>query len=261
MAPSKRGAMDTGLIFAERDPFHGGGDGRSSMTMRRRPSCSLIAAWSLFATPAAVDASASDDSLPNVFISPCGQPFRARIGAPYPVADWFKGADKNGDGRLDRAEFVADAEAFFKTLDRNGDGVLNHYEVAVYEQRVAPEILGIRVIVGAANGAASLRLAQYNQSGPIDPSGDQPAAPVAPKGLDESGQGASPFGFFEEPEPVMTANFDLNGMVRKANFLKVAGMHFEALDTDGAGYLTLAKLPKTPIQKLIGKPRRGRSKS
>ncbi len=234
------------------------------MKKRRWLGCSLIAASTLLAAHAGAAASASaseDDSLPNVFISPCGQPFRARTGAPYPVADWFKGADKNGDGRLDRAEFVADAEAFFKVLDRNGDGVLNHYEVAVYEQRVAPEILGIRVLVGTANGAANLWLAQYNQPGPIDPAGDQPAAPVAPKGLDESGQGASPFGLFEEPEPVMTANFDLNGMIRKANFLKVAGMHFEALDTGGAGYLTLAKLPKTPIQKLIDKNRPKRSKS
>ena len=27
--------------------------------------------------------------LPNVFISPAGEPFRAPAGAPYPVAAWF----------------------------------------------------------------------------------------------------------------------------------------------------------------------------
>lgn len=234
------------------------------MTTPRWPSGSLFAASILLAAGGTLGAPTSagdDDSTPNVFISPCGQPFRARAGAPYPVADWFKGADKNADGRLDRAEFVADAEAFFKVLDRNGDGVLNRYEVAIYEQRVAPEIVGIRVLLDAASGAASLWPAQYRQPNSIDPSGDQPPAPVAPKGLDESGLGASPYGFFEEPEPVMTANLDLNGMIRKANFLKVAGMHFDALDTGGAGYLTLAGLPKTSVQKLIEKSRPKRSKS
>src|SRR5689334_16176727 len=97
----------------------------------RRPShgeCSMAATVSrrligvalalAFAAPATVRAQ-EEDGLPNVFISPAGKPFRAVQGAPYPVVDWFKEADKNADGKLDHAEFIADAEAFFKVLDIN----------------------------------------------------------------------------------------------------------------------------------------------
>lgn len=221
----------------------------------------VVPRWTLaHAAPAADD---DDSGLPNTFISPCGKPFRAAAGAPYPVADWFKAADKNGDGKLDRAEFVADAAAFFTVLDLNGDGVLSHYEVAVYEQRIAPEILGAGLPVGAAGPRGGrLWLAQYDRAGPIDPGGDQPqAAPHAPRDFDESGQGAAPYSLFEEPEPIMAADMDLNGFIRKANFLKLADMHFTTLDRDGDGYLTLAKLPPTPIQKLLEKSRPKRKKS
>lgn len=234
------------------------------MMTGRRLGFSLLALWvMLIGRPVLAAAAPGDDSdsLPNVFISPCGEPFRAPSGAPYPVADWFKKADANHDGRLDRAEFVADAAAFFKVLDLNGDGALSHYEVAVYEQRVAPEILGLRVKVGDVSAGARPWLAQYGSTPPIVPQGDEPAAPARPKGLDESGQGASPFGLFEEPEPVMAANLDVNGIIRRANFVKLAQMHFDALDADGVGYLTLSKLPKTTVQKAIerSRPRRGRA--
>ncbi|MDQ2859164.1 MAG: EF-hand domain-containing protein [Pseudomonadota bacterium] len=204
-----------------------------------------------------------DTGLPNTFISPCGKPFRAAAGAPYPVVDWFKAADKGGDGKLDRDEFVADAAAFFKVLDLNGDGVLNHYEVAVYERRIAPEILGAGLPVGAmGRGGARLWLAQIDQPSPIDPGGEQPqAAPRTSGDLDESGQGAAPYSLLAEPEPIMAADLDLNGFIRKANFLKLADMHFTTLDPDGVGYLTLARLPKTPIQRLIEKTRPKRRKS
>ena len=82
---------------------------------------------------------------PNVFYSPCGRPYRAKAGAAYPIVDWFTQADADHDGKLDQAEFLADAMAFFKILDRNGDGVISPQEIAFYEQRIAPEVLGMRV--------------------------------------------------------------------------------------------------------------------
>ena len=129
------------------------------------------------------------EAIPNVFISPCGKPFRARIGAPYPVADWFKQADTDHDGKLERAEFVADAAAFFKYLDLNGDGVISPTEVAIYEHRIAPEVLGqrVRVTWGARpafeRDGAKLWLAQIDRPGEIDPGGGVPPEPVKPKGL------------------------------------------------------------------------------
>lgn len=224
-------------------------------------AASLVApalSWAKASSPPDDD----DDYAPsNVFFSPHGQPFRAHASAPYPIVDWFKQADKNVDGKIDHAEFLADAEAFFKTVDRNGDGVLNRYEILLYEHNVAPEILGGRVKVTAARGGR-LWLAQIHQPAPIDPGGgggeeDSPEK----EHLDVAGQGAAPFSLFEEPEPLMVADLNLDGIIRKSNFLKVAGDHFSALDVDNTGYLTLAKLPKTSMQKLVEKYQRGRRRN
>ena len=232
-------------------------------TSRRDFSRLLLVATALAPFATAVRAADDDDTgLPNTFISPCGRPYRAATGAPYPVVDWFKQADKNGDGRLERDEFVADSEAFFAVLDFKKTGVLTPLVIAFYEQRIAPEILGAGLPHGAADRfGGPLWLAQY-QSAPIDPSGkDLQPKPPKPKDFDESNQGAAPYSFFDEPEPLMAADMNLNGFITKANFLKVADMHFTTLDPDGNGYLTLAKLPKTPIQKLLEKTRPGRKRS
>jgi hypothetical protein len=227
---------------------------------RRQFAWTLTAATGAIGLFAAARALAQDDDAPppNVFISPCGKPYRAPQAAPYPVVDWFKQADTNGDGKLDHAEFIADTEAFFKVLDRNGDGVLDGYEISIYEHRVAPEILGYRVDVGAlappwsGDGRARLWLAQ-GTPGPRAHEDHEPTEHPQKETIDESGRGASPYGFFNAPEPVTAADFDFRGLVAKANFLNLAERHFTALDHDSVGYLTLAKLPKTLIQQSLEK--------
>jgi hypothetical protein len=235
------------------------------MTSTRRQFARTLsaatAAMGLFGAARAL--AQDDDTPPNVFISPCGRPFRAPMAAPYPVVNWFKQADANGDGKLDHAEFMADTEAFFKILDINGDGVLDGYEISIYEHRVAPEILGYRVDVGALQppwvpGRPRLLLAQMGGQGgaPGNPGASEdhePSAKPQKQTLDESGLGASPYGLFNAPEPVTAADTDFRGLVKKDNFLKLAGHHFTLLDQDGAGYLTLAKLPKTLIQQKLEK--------
>jgi len=206
----------------------------------------------------------------NVFISPCGRPFRAKAGQPYPVADWFKLADADADGKLDRAEFVADSLAFFKLLDRNGDGVLSPQEVAFYEQRIAPEVLGMRVDVrgGVAAARPVLRTVQGMPGGGGGTGGDNEGASQlgAPdpdefphsRPYDASGAGASPYSFFDEPEPLMAADTHFRGVVSMADFRALAEAHFATLDEAGVGYLTLESLPKTPVQRRLekGRPRR-----
>jgi len=224
------------------------------------PLIGLAAAGLIGAAPPA------EDGLPyNVFISPCGQPFRARRGDDYPVVNWFRQADRNGDGKLDHAEFVADAAAFFQILDLNADGVIDRYETGVYETKIAPEVLGGHVQVGWLGEGWNSRLGARKwlaqREGP-DPGAGEPAPGGAPpvKGLDESGAGASPFSFFPDPEPVAAADINFNGRITKSNFLKLADVHFTALDEDRLGYLTLASLPKTQVQQILeqARPKRRR---
>ena len=75
---------------------------------------------------------------PVVFISPFGEPFRPGARGPIPSMLGFPARRCNHDGRIDRAEFRADAEAFFKKLDTNGDGVIDGFEIAAYERDHRP---------------------------------------------------------------------------------------------------------------------------
>src|SRR4051812_14763330 len=74
------------------------------------------------------------------FISPMGEPFRARSSTDDTLANWFKLADRNGDGMLTQDEMVADAERFFAKLDTNRDGQIDPDELIYYEWEIAPDI-------------------------------------------------------------------------------------------------------------------------
>jgi hypothetical protein len=225
------------------------------MSLSRRTFGLSVAA--LLAATASAPAVARDpDDWPNVFISPMGRPYRAKMNAPYPVVNWFKAADKNADGKLDHAEFMADAAAFFDLLDLNHDGALSSYEVNVYERVVAPEILGQNVEMGDLRGGrgrpghdgARLWLAQFGTPLGNVPvlKNDGPKQNTTP--YDVIPDGAAPFSFFDIPEPLSAADVDFSGVITRPNFLKLADRRFDKLDQDQAGYLTLAKLPKTYVQ-------------
>ena len=181
-------------------------------------------------------------------------------------------ADANSDGKVDHGEFTVDCRAFFKLLDRNGDGVISPLEVSYYEQRVAPEVLGMRVEVtgvaapsrllwrvqGMPGGYGGAGSSMGPPVGSIDPSGDQapPDESERAKPYDASGAGASPYSFFDEPEPVTAADIHFRGLISKEDFLRLADVHFTTLDSRQLGYLTLDTLPETPIQKRLARGRR-----
>jgi Ca2+-binding EF-hand superfamily protein len=179
------------------------------------------------------------DAPQQVFVSPSGQPFRAPLDKPYPVAAWFAAADADHDGKLTKAEFRADAEAFFHVLDLNKDGVLEQPEVSRYEHMVAPEIIAGFTPDSLGQDAA--------------PSGDDVSAPKK-----DEPQGAAWFSFMGEPEPVSAADGNFDGLVTLAEFQKATDERFALLDVNHKGYITLAQLPDTPVQANLKRQHRRR---
>jgi hypothetical protein len=212
-------------------------------------ACSLALALAACATPDEPGRSGRHDREPgrkpapaaSLFISPAGQPFRAGPGEPYPVAKWFAQANTAHDGRLTRAEFRADAEAFFRVLDENHDGVIDGFEVNDYEQTIVPEIMG--AYSGGDAGSGGRR----GRGGPSAPNG-RPGAPSA--GANAVLQGAAVYGLLNEPEPVTATDTRLDGRITLAEFLAAADRRFDKLDPKQLGYLTLDALPKTPAQQM-----------
>lgn len=196
----------------------------------------------------------------RLFISPCGRPYRPTEAAPDPIAAWFTGADANKDGKLDKAEFRADADLFFRVLDRDHDGVVAGEEVSFYEQRIAPEILGGGPQASDARGL--LIRAQMTQmpggmggggmpgGGGGPPGGGPPGGGSggppggAPRGMGgPSMDGAAPYTFLREPQPVAASDGNFDRRITAAEFSAAADRRFKLLDKDGDGFLTLETLP------------------
>ena len=200
--------------------------------------------------------------LPNVFISPAGEPFRAPTDAPYPVAAWFARADTDRDGRLTRAEMRADGLAFFDRLDANHDGVIDGLEVQDYEQTVAPEILPRIESLRAGEGAdPNLTFGDPNNTEgradqPRRNRGTERASTARGVGL----QGAAVYSLINAPEPVTAADAQFDGRITRAEFADTINRRFDSLDKAGVGYLTLAGLPNTPLQIEILKRRKAEAR-
>src|SRR5919197_3837467 len=72
------------------------------------------------------------------FISPMGEPIRARVPNEDTLARWFNQVDRNHDGFLTPDELQADAERYFtQFLDTNHDGQIDPDELVRYEWQVA----------------------------------------------------------------------------------------------------------------------------
>lgn len=188
-----------------------------------------VGAWTAGAAAQDIDTTAPL----NVFISPSGKPFRAEADKPYPVVDWFNAADKDHDGKLTKAEFRADAEAFFHELDINKDRVIDSREVAYYEKVTAPEIIqSFAPDLGQQDGGAKH---------------DMP-------------QGGAWYGLLGEPEPVAAADTNFDNVITYAEFMQATDERWKLLDPDKKGYITLDGLPQTPIQAKLARahPRKRR---
>ena len=211
----------------------------------------------------------------QLFISPCGEPYRGKPGDPYPVALWFKQADLNHDGEISRAEFRTDHQGFFEALDADDSGYLEGPELKFYEAQVVPDVLGPDSVSlatpppqAADHDGAHLYLAQIVQTPEGAHSGEgslhggfRPSAgskgPADSLGARRPERkvlvGAAPYGLLGEVEPVRAADSNLDGRVSKAEFLAAADRRFKSLDKNNDGKLTLDELPATQAQLILAK--------
>lgn len=204
----------------------------------------MLAILPLFLLAAASDAAPAGEQprgRAQVFIAPSGEPFRTYGDTPYPVAEWFAAADKNGDGKLDMAEFTADFLRFFDQLDVNHDGAIDAIERTRYENEVAPETLG-----GSWRGSRVDANEQWASkfSGDVDlPSVDRPE-----RATTQVPVGAARFDLLGLPEPVAAMDFEVRGRISRRMATDAAQMRFNQLDPQHRGYLTLDQLPRTPAE-------------
>ena len=186
----------------------------------------------------------------SLFISPCGWPYRAAPGDPYPVVVWFTAVDRDHDGYLEKSELRAEAATFFGFLDSNHDGVIDIDEVNAYERVLVPEILRGRP--QAAAGAQIFLAQMGGGGGGGGHAGRHRGAPKSPSRTPDAVQsemvGAAPYGLLAEPEPVTAADTEFNGRITLAEFLAAADRRFDVLDIKQTGKIAFEDLPKTAVQ-------------
>ncbi|MEA2999874.1 MAG: hypothetical protein QOK17_1707 [Sphingomonadales bacterium] len=176
----------------------------------------------------------------SAFLSPMGEPFRSSEPGADNAGAWFSGADSDHDGALTVAEMQADALRFFAALDADHDGELGPEEIARYENDVAPEVQlclqmrggGFGGRRGGWGGGGRRRGGERRFEGQVE--------------YDEGLEGAGRFSYLNIPEPVISADADLNRGVSRAEFARAAGQRFLLLDANHDGRVTRAELPPLP---------------
>lgn len=205
----------------------------------------LLAAALLAAAPP--DSSEVGPVPEPLFLSPMGEPFRPAAPGEDLAGRWFAQADSDRNGALTLAEFQSDSARFFAALDRNADGEIDPAELARYETEVAPEVqlglqMGSRFGGGGGWSAGRRREGRWGD-------GRQKTEGRRSRGRGDYAaglEGAGRFSFLNIPEPVISADRDLNRGVSRAEFLRAAGERFLMLDVNGDGRLLRAELPPLP---------------
>ena len=166
------------------------------------------------------------------FISPMGEPIRARTPNEDTLARWFNQVDGNRDAMLTPNELVADAERYFAILDSNRDGQIDPDELVHYEWTVAPEIqVNSRLRRARAPGEKVRK--DEEQSDRRNRERDR---------FSNGPQGAARYALLNMPEPVAAADADLNRAISLAEFRQAALDRFRLLDKSGQGRLALSQL-------------------
>ena len=185
----------------------------------------------------------------RLFISPSGEPFRQADGA----AAWFAQADADHDGAITLAEFRADALRVFRIFDQNSDGVIDGFETAHYENEIAPEISQTFAERDRPRESAGWGGPEHGHGGDRgrgrgDRGGDKEGGgfPGGPGRAGAQREGAARFSYLDIPEPIRSADLNLDWRVTEAEWLKAADKRFAMLDVKSQGRLTPDSLPPIP---------------
>ncbi len=207
----------------------------------------LLLALAASSAPAKTDKpvpACSEPVKPVLFISPMGEPFRPNgangdSGGDVPAKRWFDQADANHDGKLTIGEMMLDADRFFALLDKDRNGEILPDEVYAYEENVVPEV----------------RLYQRRiERDPTEKTGEEEERPRPQKrknnqpGPFEGVMGAGRYSFLNIPNPVASADDDINRAISAREFSAAAAERFRDLDAAQSKALIFAQLPKTPAQ-------------
>ena len=198
--------------------------------MRRLTTIIVAAIASLSTQPA--------QAKPSVYLSLMGEPFRTNEAGEDPFDQWFKLADRDGDGGISRLELQQDAQAFFTALDGNGDKVIDADEMGAYE-RDAP------ARTRAAGGGAATVSSRRPTPTSSTPLRDGQVAIVA-GGTAPSATRIHPGGGRDlsssVPQPVAMTDLNLDRRVTVEEFNQAAGRRFTNYDTDQDGKLIRKEL-------------------
>jgi hypothetical protein len=181
------------------------------------------------------------------FISPMGEPFRPPSSGEAPIARWFVRADQNHDGTLAADEMQADADRFFARLDRNRDGQIDPQEITAYEYDIAPDV----------QVNSQWKRPRGEVAAKPESESDRPTWDSKRKREDRHDgyradglQGAARYGLLNIPQPVASADADLDRLITLTEFRQAASYRFKLLDSHGQGRVTLpqleARLPTRP---------------
>jgi Ca2+-binding EF-hand superfamily protein len=195
------------------------------------------------------------------FISPMGEPFRARVAGEDTLARWFNQADRNRDGLLTSDEMEADADRFFARLDTDRNGQIEPEELMQYEWELAPEIQVASRWKRSRPAAGSPAQASRRETARRrDPAEHVPSSDGLAYGL----QGAARYALLNIPQPVAAADTDFDRAITLGEFRYAARYRFQLLDSKREGRLTLQGLadllPSPSRTGRLAKPRKNDSR-
>jgi EF hand len=176
------------------------------------------------------------------FISPMGEPFRARSVTDDTLADWFARADRNRDGMLTADEMQADAERFYALLDTDHNGEIDPDEIANYEWEIAPDIQVMSKTRRAPGEVAASPRPLHEDKDSGRRRSRAAKEEEANLGIGGGLQGAARYGLLNIPEPVAAADMDFDRGISLAEFRQAAVTRFALLDSGHSGRLTLTQL-------------------